>query len=173
MARLAGKALAINERVRGLARALRTGRPDGDTTLGFRWHESLKIVEALVEGSWIDRLFGHGLGATILLDVDGFDNRGHWVHYDDVNYIHNWYLFLLFKLGILGSILVVGSLVGWIVWTVGGVLRADNPGMRAFPAASAAAWIVYAVWSLTSPEILDFRMAPLWGWLLVVCASRE
>ncbi len=173
MARLAGKALAVEERARSLARAARTGRAGGDATLAFRWHESLKIVEAVAEGSWVDRLFGHGLGATIHLDIDGFDNRGHWVHYDDVNYIHNWYLFLLFKLGILGSILVLGSLIGWIVWTLGRVFRADDPGVRALLAASAAAWIVYAVWSLTSPEILDFRMAPLWGWLLVVCASRE
>ncbi len=177
MARLAGKALAVKERVLGLARAVKTGRADGDVTLGFRWHESTKIVEALDGGSWVDRLVGRGLGATITLDVDGFDNRGHWVHYGDVNYIHNWYLFLLFKLGFVGSVLVLGALIGWIGWTVRSIGRVADTEARAFLVAAAAAWVVYAVWSLTSPEILDFRMAPLWGWLLAVCsvvqAGRE
>ncbi len=105
------------------------------------------------------------------MDIDGFDNRGHWIHYDDVNYIHNWYLFLLFKLGIVGSILVLGALVGWIAWIVRSFGRAADSKDRAFLVAAAAAWIVYAVWSLTSPEILDFRMAPLWGWLLAVTSG--
>ncbi len=171
MVRLAGKALAAKERFFGLVRVAKTGRVDGDATLGFRWYESTKIVEALVGGSWVDRLFGRGLGATIRLDIDGFDNRGHWIHYDDVNYIHNWYLFLLFKLGIVGSILVLGALVGWIAWIVRSFGRAADSKDRAFLVAAAAAWIVYAVWSLTSPEILDFRMAPLWGWLLAVTSG--
>lgn len=166
MVHLLWKAQASKERAWGLLQALRTGRAAKDTTLGFRWHESQKIVQALAGASWLERLFGHGLGATIYLDIDGFDNRGHWIHYDDVNYIHNWYLFLLFKLGIIGSALVLGALISWIVWTVRSCGRVTDPEVRAFLAAAATAWVVYAVWSLTSPEILDFRMAPLWGWLL-------
>lgn len=177
MARLAGKALAVKERILGLVRVVTTGRADGDVTLGFRWHESAKIVEALDGGSWVDRLVGRGLGATITLDVDGFDNRGNWIHYDEVNYIHNWYLFLLFKLGFVGSALVLGALIGWIVWTFRSIAVVADSEARTFLAAAAAAWVAYAVWSLTSPEILDFRMAPLWGWLLavssVVQAGRE
>ncbi len=166
--RLASKAFAVRRRIQGLIRAVQTRRPDGDATLGFRWHESHKVVQALAGASWFERLFGKGLGATIQLNIDGFDNRGHWIHYDEVNYIHNWYLFLLFKLGIVGTLLVLGSLIGWIAWTIAAMLRAENPHSRALLTAAAAAWIVYAVWSLTSPEILDFRMAPLWGWLLSV-----
>lgn len=173
MARLAAKALAVKERVLVLTRAVTSGRPEGDATLGFRWHESKKIVEELGRGSWVDRLFGRGLGATIRLDVEGFDNRGNWIYYDEVNYIHNWYLFLLYKLGITGSVLVLGALIGWIVWTVRSIGRADDPEDRAFLAAAAGAWIVYSVWSLTSPEILDFRMAPLWGWLLATASVVE
>lgn len=172
MVRLVGKARAVKERAWDLVWAVKTGRADEDATLGFRWHESSEIIETLTEASWDERLFGHGLGATIRLDIDGFDNRGHWIHYDDVNYVHNWYLFLLFKLGIVGSVLVLGALTGWIVWTVRRSCRAADPEARAFLAAAAATWIVYAVWSLTSPEILDFRMAPLWGWLLSVSVSR-
>lgn len=168
--RVAAKVLAVWERASALARAVMTGRPDGDTTLGFRWHESATIITELRRGSWVDLLFGRGLGSTVRLDVDGFDNRGNWIHYDEVNYIHNWYLFLLFKLGIVGSILVLGALGGWILWTIRGAARAVEPEARAFLVAAAGAWIVYSIWSVTSPEILDFRMAPLWGWLLAVTA---
>ncbi|RLE22984.1 MAG: hypothetical protein DRJ65_12770 [Acidobacteria bacterium] len=171
MVRLAKKALAVKERGRGLIRTVRTRQADGDPTLGFRWHETLRVLDTLGEASLFDRLFGFGLGATVDLDIDGFDNRGHWIHYDDVNYIHNWYLFLLFKLGIVGTMLVLGSLLSWIAWTIAAVLRTENPHTRAFLTAAATAWIVYAVWSLTSPEILDFRMAALWGWLLSISVS--
>lgn len=173
MARLAAKALAVRERVLALTWAATRGRPEGDATLGFRWHESKKIIEELGGGSWVDRFFGRGLGATIRLDIEGFDNRGNWIYYDEVNYIHNWYLFLLYKLGIVGLILVLGALIGWIVWTVRSIGRADDPEGRAFLVAAAGAWIAYSVWSLTSPEILDFRMAPLWGWLLAVASVVE
>ncbi len=169
---LAGKARALEERVWGLILAVKTGRAGRDATLGFRWYESQKVVEVLTKSSWFERLFGHGLGASIRLDVDGFDNRGHWIHYDDVNYIHNWYLFLPFKLGLVGSALVLSALIGWIGWTIRSAGRVADPGARAFLAAASAAWIVYAIWSLTSPEILDFRMAPLWGWLLGASVSQ-
>jgi hypothetical protein len=172
MVHLISKVRSLVRRVQGLVRAAATGRAVEDATLGFRLHESLRIVEEFNNASWVQRLFGHGLGATIHLDIDGFDNRGHWIHYDSVNYIHNWYLFLLFKLGIVGLILVLGALVGWIVWTIRSSSPPPSPDVRAFLVAAAASWIVYAIWSLTSPEILDFRMAPLWGWLLSVCVSR-
>ncbi len=170
MVHLAGKAQAFERRVSGLVRAAKTGSANEDSTLGFRLHESMRLVEELKAASWVDRLFGHGLGARVHLDIDGFDNRGHWIHYDDVNYIHNWYLFLLFKLGIVGAILVLGALAGWVVWMIRSAGRAADPGSRALLSAAAISWVVYAVWSLTSPEILNFRMAPLWGWLLVVSA---
>ena len=166
-ARFAAKALAIEERIAGVVRVVRAGRFEGDSTLGFRWYESVRVFEEITRGSSSELLFGHGLGATVILDVDGFDNRGHWVHFDEVNYIHDWYLFLLFKLGIVGSILVLGAVGTWIVWTVRFLLPRD----RAFGAAAVVAWLVYCVWSLTSPEILDFRMAPLWGWLVSVSAA--
>ena len=47
-----------------------------------------------------------------------------------------------------------------------------GPGpTRSFLAAATSAWIGYSVWSVTSPEILDFSMAPLWG--LLVAAAAE
>jgi len=165
---LVKQARALGERVGNLLAALKGGQIDRDATLGFRWHESRRIIEELGNSSTWEFLLGHGLGATIELDIDGFDNRGNWIHYGEVNYIHNWYLFLLYKLGLVGLILVLGALTVWVGWTLRQIGRMEEPSVRAFLIAAAASWIVYAVWSLTSPEILDFRMAPLWGWLLAV-----
>ncbi len=166
------KAEGIRERIDGLVSAIVTKHADADPSLGFRFYESRRAIEEIWSGSWTEILTGHGLGATLHLDVDGFDNRGNWIHYDEVNYLHNWYLFLLFKLGIAGAILVLGAIAAWILWTMRQIGRATDPDARAFLTAAATAWIVYAVWSLTSPEILDFRMAPLWGWLLSTSALK-
>jgi len=168
MVRLVKQAKTIGERVRNLVAVLKGGRIDRDASLGFRWYESQKIIEVLGGVSAGEFIFGQGLGATILLDTDGFDNRGHWIHYDRVNYIHNWYLFLLYKLGLTGLMLILGALSAWIVWTFRQIKRSENPSVQTFLIAAATSWMVYAVWSLTSPEILDFRMAPLWGWLLAI-----
>jgi peptidoglycan biosynthesis protein MviN/MurJ (putative lipid II flippase) len=83
------------------------------------------------------------------------------------NYIHNFYVFLLFKLGLVGMAAVVSAIVLWIQSPLSH-LRTLPPGSpdRVFLAAVVAAWVSYAIWSLASPEILDFRMAPLWGFLV-------
>ncbi len=171
LARLSNAMQRVEKRFSDAVYALRTGRINRDVTLGFRWFESRRVLEEFENSSWNERIFGHGLGATVLLDIDGFDNRGHWIHYDRVNYLHNWYLFLLFKLGIVGTFLVLGSLVVWIFWTVRSARRVSYPTRRAFLTTATGVWIVYLVWSVTSPEILDFRMAPLWGWLVSASVS--
>ena len=35
-------------------------------------------------------------------------------------------------------------------------------------AACTAVWVGYSVWAAAAPEILDFRLAPLWGFLLAL-----
>jgi O-antigen ligase len=103
--------------------------------------------------------------------VEGYDNRGHMVWYGDVNYIHNLYLFLLFKLGLIGTVAVLAALALWIGWAIRSTLRLPHGERRAFLAATAAIWIGYCVWALTSPELIDFSMAPLFG--LLVAASAD
>ncbi|MCD4750252.1 MAG: hypothetical protein K8R59_12850 [Thermoanaerobaculales bacterium] len=169
--RLAQYAVGTFDRVASLLGTLRTGDVQQDATLAFRWLEAGRIIESISDSGWIERLFGHGLGATVHLDVFGYDNRGNWVYFGDENYLHNWYLFLVFKLGILGAFLVLGAVASWLTFTIGKLRSAHLMSDRAFPAAATAAWVAYLIWSMTSPEILDFRVAPLWGWLLAATAA--
>jgi hypothetical protein len=146
---------------------------DADPSLSFRWQESRAVSDALATGGWLRWLLGHGLGATVALDIDGFDSSGRLVHYGDVNYIHNFYLFLLFKLGVVGGALALGAILACTIWTVRAARAAHADSERAFLCATAVAWITYLVWSVTSPEILDFRMAPVWGLILAASVASD
>lgn len=174
LTRTALEALSLQKRATGLTSAIRNAQGATDATLSFRLTESIRAWEAIASAPPGLKLVGHGLGATLRLDTDGFDNRGHWIHYAEVNYLHNWYLFLLYKLGILGALGVLFSISTWM-WMISRRLIASSPGSpaRSFHAAALASWISYLVWSLSSPEILDFRMAPIWGFLLAAALVPE
>lgn len=146
--------------------------PRRDPALEFRLTESSRVLGAVSASPWWSQLLGHGLGATVHIGRHGFDNRGNWIYYDDVNYIHNFYLFLLYKLGAVGGLLAVVALLLWLGHAVAARRAAGDEWGRAFAAAAATAWAAYCAWSVTSPEILDFRMAPLWG-LLVASAVAD
>ena len=136
-----------------------------DPSASYRLVESRKLAQLFATGTLAEKLFGRGLGATAPINSYGYDNRGNRVLFADPNYIHNFYLFLLFKLGIAGTVLVVGALAALIVDAFRLARRSARGGVRSFAAAAFAAWSAYAVLSLTSPEILDFRVAPTWGLL--------
>jgi hypothetical protein len=154
------------QRIASLVALTGRGAAAEDPAIAFRWTEASRLLEAIGSGSWHEWLVGRGLGATIHLGVHGFDDRGNRVWYGDTNYLHNFYLFLVYKLGLVGTVLVLLALGLWIAWTLRQALAEQDPRRRGFLAAAATAWLAYCVWSLTSPEILDFRMAPLWGLLL-------
>jgi len=144
-----------------------------DASVAFRLHETRAVMTAFREPSWPWWLVGQGLGATFAFDTVGYDSRGNVVRYDRLNYIHNFYLFLLFKLGALGSLAALIAFALWLVTAVRGA-RARPPGTadRWFLAAAAASWVTYLAWSVAAPEILDFRLAPVWG-LLVAATARS
>lgn len=144
----------------------------GDASVAFRLRENRAVLTAIREASWPWQLVGQGLGATFAFDTVGYDNRGNVVRYERPNYIHNFYLFLLFKLGVLGALAVLTALALW-AWTAANGARAQPAGTadRWFLAAAAASWVTYLAWSLAAPEILDFRLAPVWG-LLVATTAR-
>jgi len=141
-------------------------------TIRFRWVETSRLLALFRDGTLPEKLFGHGLGARYRLDAPGWDNRGHWVHYEDVNYIHNFFAFLLYKLGAVGGGLVLAALALWLVWGVKRARRAERSLERACVAAGAAALIAATLWSLSSPVFLNFRLAPLWGLLLASMRAR-
>ncbi|HKI86546.1 MAG TPA: hypothetical protein VKA53_07360 [Thermoanaerobaculia bacterium] len=146
---------------------------EGTVTIRFRLQESLAVLRQFRSSSLVEKVFGHGLGALLPLHLYGFDNRGHWIHYSEVNFIHNFYFFLLFKVGILGLIAVCAALLCWMTYLYLLLRRGLSEPVRSFVLASLIAWLGFAVWSLAAPEILDFRLAPLWGLMLGVAAASS
>lgn len=143
----------------------------GDASIAFRLHETRAVLTAIRGASWPWRLLGQGLGATFAFDTVGYDNRGNIVRYERPNYIHNFYLFLLFKLGVLGALAALTALGLWVLTAVRGArARPAGSADRWFFAAAAASWVTYIAWSVAAPEILDFRLAPIWGLLAATCA---
>ncbi len=144
----------------------------GDSSIAFRVRESRAVLAAVRGASPVWTVFGQGLGATYHFETVGYDNMGQIVRYDRPNYIHNYYLFLLFKLGALGSLAVLLALGMWVWATVAGARENPSGGSyRWFFSAAAAAWSMYIAWSVAAPEILDFRLAPIWGMLLASTAA--
>ncbi len=119
----------------------------------FRLAESTELWRRFQGGSRFQKLWGHGLGAT-------FELRGLEFHY-----IHNLYAYLLFKLGLIGGGALLAAIFIWLFYLLGRRRHADGMGWEA--GALLAIWCAYLAWGLTSPEILDFRLAPLFGMLLV------
>ena len=113
-------------------------------------------------------LLGHGLGAVYRVPPpgNGVAPPGH-----PVSYVHNFYLFLLFKLGLVGTVLVIASLALFTTSPLLRLLRGAGTGSRPILAVALATWVGYAVWSAACPMILDFHVAPLLG-LVVAAASR-
>lgn len=140
-------------------------QPLGDTTIAYRASETQAVFETWRDAGWQRRLSGFGLGATFAFDNPSWDDEGQRVRASEASYIHNFYVFLFFKLGLFG-LLALGGLLAITAWTVHRSRRT-----RAWaPAAAAAAWVAYLLWSVSSPEILDFRLAPLWGVLVAISA---
>jgi len=129
-----------------------------------RFGETGRLLQLFHEAPVTTKLFGHGLGAR-------YDFKTRWG--DRPNYIHNFYAFLLYKTGLAGTALVLAAMSIWIGFTFVAARRARDPWRRAFLWAVFSAWLGYAAWSLACPEILDFRMAPLWGFVIAVTAMTD
>lgn len=141
-------------------------KPAAEPALAYRVRETRHLVGQVRRGRWSERLLGHGLGATSPYSGYGFDAEGRWSPVGRIHYIHNFYVFALFKLGGVGLILVLSALACWLGWSVARALLLQGSAQGRFHSAMAAAWAGYALLSLTSPDILNFRLAPIWGLLL-------
>lgn len=143
-----------------------------DPSISFRLAEGRALRQLLGASSAEERLLGHGLGATYSVAPHlppGVRGPGET---DRLNYIHNFYWFLVVKLGTVGTLAVLLALIGW-GWSLVDRSRRLPPGLeRHTTSALAAGWLAYCLWSVSSPEILDFRLAPLWG-LLLGSAARS
>lgn len=146
----------------------------GDASIAFRLREMRAIAAELRRSGVALLIFGHGLGATFPINTLGYDSRGQIRQFNQPNYIHNFFFFLPFKLGAVGTAAVLGALAIWVLAAVAGArLHAAGGADRHFFAAAAASWITYTVWSAAAPEILDFRMAAIWGMVAATVATAK
>ena len=145
-----------------------------DSSLAFRLKEARAIVAEMRSGSAAELLLGHGLGATFRLATAGYSNRGTVVQFGATNFIHNLYLFLLFKLGVLGTALFLAALALWTVDCARAALTfAPSTPERLFAAGAAAVWVSYAVMGLAAPHLVTYAQAPLLGLLLAAVARLD
>jgi hypothetical protein len=165
----------LTENVRYFVRRGRTiGRVFGSQgaesvpSLAMRRTETNTVMRAFRESPAWRKLVGHGLGSVYERPEKG---RGDSQRTTATNYIHNFYGFLVFKLGVVGSILVAVALITWIAVPVWGSQHLEVQNERALLAAFAAGWLLYVVWGPICPEIIDFRNAAILGLVVASTAS--
>lgn len=139
------------------------GNPMGDANVLYRGEEATAVMERWRTASLARVLLGHGLGATYGFSNPSYDDRGERVFLPTASYIHNFYLFLAFKLGVAGLVALAGLAGLVFVTSAQAFQHARSPDRRWVAAATAAVFGAYLVWGVTSPEIIDFRVAPLLG----------
>ena len=169
-----GAAYGAGPPASGPGRRGRAGSVRPGASIAFRLREARAIASEIRRSAWLIQLLGHGLGARYAIDTLGYDSHGQVQRFNSPNYIHNFYLFLPFKLGLVGTVEVLAALGIW-VWVAVAGARARPVGTwdRRYFAAAAASWITYILWSAAAPEILDFRMAAIWGMLAATTAAAR
>ncbi len=112
-----------------------------------------RLQESLI--AWDDfrqrPLFGQGLGyqiPTVLL------TDGQW-HEDQLYFIHNFYLFILVKFGVVGIPVFLGFLVSMLRSAISTFRQAELPFDLAFSSGLASLLVALLVESLTSPRFQD------------------
>ena len=141
-------------------------------SLRYRIAESRTLLTSFAGASWSRRLLGSGLGARFELHEVGFSATGVPMRIHNPNYIHNFYAYLLYKLGLLGSALAAGAIGCWLVTPRLEIRRTRATSAVHLPIAALAIWITYLVWAVLSPELIDFRVAPLIGMMVAVTSSN-
>ncbi len=142
-------------------------------TIAYRARETRAVLRVWKTSSIGRDLIGQGLGKTFEFHNSAWSATGRRTSLSRASYIHNFYLFLAFKLGLAGLAALWG-LEMILAWTFRRALAERQSGSHAWLlAACVSAWLAYLIWSVTSPEIYDFRMAPIWGVMIVACVNTE
>ncbi len=161
----------LDRRFRSLGALLPGSEATTDHSLRFRFKESEELLRRVRDATPWRKLLGHGLGAKFsMTEIDPSATRS-GPRGSPQNYIHNYYLFLLFKLGILGSLLTLAALLLVVAYTLRATLVAPLGPRRSFLAAATAILIGYSALALPTPVFLDFRLTPLWGLLVAAIAG--
>ena len=160
----------ITDRIVSTVNALRWGEASSLPSLRYRIVETRAVLDAFGSAPWHRRLLGHGLGARYALDELGFSATGVPMRMGNPNYIHDLYAFLLYKLGFVGTLLVAIAIGCWLATAWRRLRQARGTAGAHEPIAVLAIWATYLVWAVLSPELVDFRVAPIVGMMVAVTA---
>jgi hypothetical protein len=160
--------LFFSERMMSSWERLRTGRLLQDPSMGVRLRETTAAISQVQRAPISTKLFGHGLGARLIYEKYGYNTLGEYTLMKNPNYIHNFFAFLAFKLGIFGGLAVLTALTAWVVRSIQMVASHRALGSVAPGAAALSVWIAYTAWSVFCPQYIDFGDAPLFG-LFLAC----
>ncbi len=144
--------------------------PSRDGTMEYRVREWEAVRKVWAGSSPLRRVTGHGLGAIVEFPNSSWDSGGRRILAPTTSYLHNFYVFLGFKLGF-GGIVALAGLLMIAGWTWRAARRARDEGGSPMLAAAAACWCAYLAWSTTSPEIINAHTATLLGALLASSLS--
>lgn len=118
---LAGERESIESRfARGFKEIIPSeGEDRASRSLSFRGYEAFRAIQTFSDGSLGEIIFGQGFGATIDLGetwiLGGiFGEESGTVEFDELIIIHNGYLQVLVKYGIIGFLLYVYFIFSWI-----------------------------------------------------------
>ena len=119
------------KRLVSLTEPNRPESPNAQSMAG-RFRETRALLERFRAATLPHKVLGHGLGATFVSDPS---------RPTELNYIHNFFVFLLFKTGIVGFIAICAALGMWMTHTYRSARRASDPWSRAFLWAAFSAWL--------------------------------
>ncbi len=161
----------LGRRLRSIAELLSGSGDSADHALHFRFEESRELLRRVRDATPTRKLLGHGLGARFSLPKVAPAAKRTGPRGAPQNYIHNYYLFLLYKLGFLGTALILLSFILVVACALRATVSSSPGPRRAFLAAATAALVAYSVLALASPVFLDFRLTPFWGLLSAAIAG--
>jgi hypothetical protein len=140
--------------------------PDSDRTVHYRFAELHGVMSRWSQAGALRLVVGHGLGAEFPFSNATWNDDGSPAKVPIASYIHNLYVFFAFKLGAAGLAALAGLLLLAGTAAREAVNATSSGPARWQPAAAAAVWAAFLLWGMTSPEIIDFRFAPLLGALV-------
>jgi hypothetical protein len=172
-ARILQSANYVHNRVSMFWRSLVSGSVMRERSVEVRFRETSAVLGQVARASFPRKVAGHGLGARYEFATTGIDVLGNEEQVKDPNFIHNFFAFLLFKLGIGGTFLVMTSLVLWITWGIRALACRHSDDVAVLASAAVAIWVAYSAWGLFCPQFIDFNDAPLFGVLLGCLAGIQ
>jgi hypothetical protein len=140
-------------------RLLSLGRYESDNSLRYRIAESRHVIEQIEERP----LFGSGLAAQIY-----WGRPWEQVPPDDSEFAHNAYLWLTWKMGLIGAAILLGAMLFVLI---GRAPPAPTPLDRSLRVGAKAALLALMLSSVTFPAFTQLSSAAGLGLLIALCVA--